>query len=365
MPAFQKTRDGYWHVRLVLPDRTQLSRTTGSKRKPSVTVIRKMERELAREHAERIAAAVKAAKKRRTRAPADGDLLDRYLLAFAADHSPGDSDSTACRLNLAARALGRNPEAWGLNRVQDFWTAGLNGSAHGRQLRPWSKRNRNLYRQAMDAFLDWCVERGHLEVNPIAFPKTRPLKLPKRLPRWYTEEEVGERLAAARSWDELQVSHGREPWMEFAIRLFLGTGARLQGIAFLKWTKVDLRARKIRVVEKGDKERAIPLAAIAAEALEAVPKSERTGYVVKADRIRARGDGSLARAMKRAGLEYKGMWHTFRHTYASAMIKQGTPLKAVGELLGQDSWQATEIYAHLAEDFLEQEAGRLAYGVEE
>jgi len=176
---------------------------------------------------------------------------------------------------------------------------------------------------------------------------------------------VGERLAAARSWDELQVSHGREPWMEFAIRLFLGTGARLQGIAFLKWSKVDLKTRKIRVVEKGDKERVIPLAAIAGTALEAVPQSERTGYVVKADRIRVRGDGSLARAMKRAGLEYKGMWHTFRHTYASAMIKQGTPLKAVGELLGQDSWQATEIYAHLEQDFLEQEAGRLEYGLEE
>ena len=55
----------------------------------------------------------------------------------------------------------------------------------------------------------------------------------------------------------------------------------------------------------------------------------------------------------------KAVFHTLRHTFASWLVQDGTPLFTVSKLMGHSSIQMTMRYAHLAPDHLRQAAGRL------
>ncbi len=55
-------------------------------------------------------------------------------------------------------------------------------------------------------------------------------------------------------------------------------------------------------------------------------------------------------------------WHTLRHTFASHLVMQGTPLKTVAELLGHQSTRMTEIYSHLEPEHLRKSVEKLPFG---
>lgn len=62
---------------------------------------------------------------------------------------------------------------------------------------------------------------------------------------------------------------------------------------------------------------------------------------------------AIKRAVDRAGIQKRVTTHTFRHSFATHMLENGTNIRRVQELLGHDDLKTTEIYIHVMDKSLE------------
>jgi integrase len=141
----------------------------------------------------------------------------------------------------------------------------------------------------------------------------------------------------------------------------LRTGMRQGEIKGLQWSSIDWLNRSLTVRHtysdhtkslgspKGNRERHVPLDVDLEEALGA--RKQAMGYVFVGEMARPfdhyKLGAALADVCDRAGIRKIG-WHTLRHTFASHLAMNGTPLNIVQALLGHASIEMTMRYAHVA-----------------
>ena len=209
-----------------------------------------------------------------------------------------------------------------------------------------NKRTLNRKLSAINAFFNFCHTQ-ELSDREIKIPMA---KIPKNLPKYLSLEEI---MAGIALIDRSKVMGERD----HALILFLyASGCRISEALSVRRTDISEGWLKIRYA-KGEKERMVPLAPVALEALE--------HYLQRLD-IRSshlwlnyRGEPLSRISAYKIVKKYLGVSpHVLRHSFASALIIGGADLRVVQELLGHSSLITTQIYTHIQKSELRQTVDR-------
>ena len=148
------------------------------------------------------------------------------------------------------------------------------------------------------------------------------------------------------------------------IYLLYATGVRVTELVTIELSKIDIEAGLVRVMGKRSKERMIPFAPVAGEAVFKYLTHARPVLKPVSDTLFLGQNGealtrqnfwnTLKRLAAQSGIEGKIHPHMLRHTFATDLLRSGMNLRSLQVLLGHSDLQTTEIYTHIAPDSLKQ-----------
>jgi len=162
----------------------------------------------------------------------------------------------------------------------------------------------------------------------------------------------------------LNISSSVEAMRDAAmLQIAYASGLRVSEIIGLDVEDIDFTAESVRCMGKGSKERIVPvhkkaLESIAIYLMEGRKKFKHKG--LKALFLNKRGNrltrqgfwGIVKKYAQIIGLENSMTPHTLRHSFATHLLEGGAPIRHVQELLGHASISTTQIYTHLAVEFV-------------
>lgn len=205
--------------------------------------------------------------------------------------------------------------------------------------------NREL--NTIKAMLNKAVAWGYLAKNPAQTVKK--LKEHKRQVRYLSPQEARLLIETAK------------PRLKSIIVTMLYTGLRRDELIHLTWDDVNFDRKLLSIQAKDDwhpkdyEVRHIPLNEKLIQLLARFKGGGKNHVFTNGEggilngNVLSRDFRRLARA---CGIEGVSI-HTLRHTFASYLAMKGVDLYTIQKLLGHSSIKTTEIYAHLAPDYLQ------------
>ncbi len=169
------------------------------------------------------------------------------------------------------------------------------------------------------------------------------------------------RLPDIRSDDDCRrlIAALRKPVYRGCFTLVYAYGLRIGEAITLPVTAVDSRQSLLRVIGKGNKERALPLTDSILEMLRQVWHTHRSRYwLFPSQRIVTPLSYASARqafitARTACGFDHRFRPHSLRHSFATHLLEQGVDIRIIQILLGHSSIRSTEVYTHLSEPLRE------------
>jgi integrase/recombinase XerC len=200
----------------------------------------------------------------------------------------------------------------------------------------------------------FLLRDGVVAVNVARLVRTP--KAPKSLPVVMTAEQTNTLVdAIPGAADKLERPY---PARDLAIfELLYGCGLRISELVGLNLDDFDLGDRWIRVRGKGRKERQVPYATKAAQALQrymsvrqpAVAGERALFLNHRGHRLTDRGARSIVKFYARMISGDSSIHpHSLRHAYATHLLSDGADLRAIQELLGHAQLSTTQKYTQVS-----------------
>lgn len=185
------------------------------------------------------------------------------------------------------------------------------------------------------------------------------LKRKKTLPKYLSIEEVDKLL-------DIKIENAFDYRNKTILELLYSTGLRATELINLDIINIDTTNMVVNVYGKGNKERIVPLSKIAVNYLDMYINVYRNMLFVKnqkpTDSLFLNNHGNrmtrqglykiIGEVARKQGIEKEITPHVLRHSFATHMIECGADIRSVQELLGHENIVTTEIYTHLANNFI-------------
>lgn len=208
---------------------------------------------------------------------------------------------------------------------------------------------------SVKSFFNFLMINDRIESSPAEF-----IQMPKfgrQLPDILSTDEIDRIIATI---DTSSVKGLRDQAM---LEVLYSCGLRVSELISLKIQDLFFGEGYIRVIGKGDKQRLVPISAIARERIHRY-LDQRPGGRSNIETVFLNNRGSqltrvmvftiLKEAARRAGINKRISPHTFRHSFATHLLEGGASIRQVQEMLGHESILTTEIYTHLDSSHLRQ-----------
>ena len=143
------------------------------------------------------------------------------------------------------------------------------------------------------------------------------------------------------------------------LEILYDTAIRRAELSGIRLHEIDTDTGYIQVTGKGDKQRVVPLSGRVCELVQnylqfvrpALVNDPDHGYLMVNDKGEPIQTHSVWRIVKacaaRARIKKNVTTHTFRHTCATHMLKNGAPIRHLQEMLGHASLESTQIYTRV------------------
>lgn len=198
------------------------------------------------------------------------------------------------------------------------------------------------------SFFDFLVLYDHLSNS--VMDRIESPKIGRKIPDVLSEEEM-ERILSSITLDK---------WIGYRNRAMIETlyscGLRVSELVGIRISDLFFEEGFLRVFGKGNKERLVPVSQPMVDSVKRYLE-ERRGMKTSSDTLFVNNRAKkLSREMifmivkkivKEAGISKSISPHTFRHSFATALIKGGADIRVVQDMLGHESILTTEIYTHL------------------
>lgn len=288
------------------------------------------------------------------------DALDAWLAHLTLERGHAETTATAYArdvrqfLSCIKRRLRRpvrlaDMEAINVRDVRAFMAERRQQGVSGRSLARTLSALRTFYR--------WLEDTKGLS-NPAIRQVTMP-KVPHSVPKPLTVDDAaktvgGVDLDATKDWVEKR---------DTAVLLLLyGAGLRISEA--LSLTEKDMASAQhgaLRIVGKGNKERAVPILPVINDALQAYLRACPFDIAEGEAIFRGEKGGALSprvvqlkmqRLRQQFGLPETATPHALRHSFATHLLSSGADLRQIQELLGHASLSTTQVYTEVDRDHL-------------
>jgi integrase/recombinase XerD len=184
-------------------------------------------------------------------------------------------------------------------------------------------------------------------------------RIGRKLPEILSDDEINRLIEA------IDVTKAEGLRNKAILETLYSCGLRVSELVDLKISNLHFEQEFLRIAGKGERERLVPISKKAIEDIKKYLVSSRKKLTIEKGNenivfLNRRGK-KLSRVMiftiiknlaEKIKLEKSISPHTFRHSFASALVQGGADLRTVQEMLGHESILTTEIYAHLDKEYL-------------